>query len=110
MRAFHLPVEEQLDEALAGGPHGLVRTATRVANSANWRFLAALSEYEVAFLNGPNRSVNRKVQGSNPCSGATHTCSGATFEFGMIFLRAVVTRLTTTALQSHNNKARSTAR
>src|ERR1035437_9555797 len=30
----------------------------------------ALREYESRFLNSPDRSVNRKVQGSNPCSGA----------------------------------------
>ena len=30
----------------------------------------ALSEFMAAFLNGSQRSVNRKVQGSNPWSGA----------------------------------------
>jgi hypothetical protein len=30
----------------------------------------ALSEFEPLFLNGVQRSVNRKVQGSNPWSGA----------------------------------------
>ena len=31
---------------------------------------AALSEFEALFLKGAHRSVNRKVQGSNPWSGA----------------------------------------
>jgi hypothetical protein len=31
---------------------------------------AARSEFEQVLLNGAQRSVNRKVQGSNPCSGA----------------------------------------
>ena len=47
-----------------------MRTATPVTNSRKWWCPAALSEYEARFLNGPHRSVNRKVQGSNPCSGA----------------------------------------
>ena len=47
-----------------------VRTATPVANGAIWRHSAALSEFIVVFLNGLQRSVNRKVQGSNPWSGA----------------------------------------
>jgi hypothetical protein len=29
-----------------------------------------LSEFQAPFLNGVQRSVNRKVQGSNPWSGA----------------------------------------
>jgi len=41
-----------------------------VINGAKRRYSAALSEYESRFLNVANRSVNRKVQGSNPCSGA----------------------------------------
>ncbi len=49
---------------------GPLRTATPVANGANRRHSAALSEFEPPFLNGVQRSVNRKVQGSNPCSGA----------------------------------------
>ena len=39
------------------------------ASEKPWN-MAALSEFESRFLNGANRSVNRKVQGSNPCSGA----------------------------------------
>ena len=46
------------------------RTATPMANPAKWRYLAARGEFEPLFLNGAQRSVNRKVQGSNPCSGA----------------------------------------
>jgi len=30
----------------------------------------SLSELRAPFLNGAQRSVNRKVQGSNPCPGA----------------------------------------
>ena len=35
-----------------------------------WWYSAALSEFGPPFLNGAQRSVNRKVQGSNPCPGA----------------------------------------
>src|SRR5437899_966183 len=49
---------------------GRCHTATPMANGGNWRYSAALSEFESVFLNGPQRSVNRKVQGSNPWSGA----------------------------------------
>src|SRR2546425_10496573 len=45
-------------------------TATPVANRGIWRYAAALSEFESPFLNGLQRSVNRKVQGSNPWLGA----------------------------------------
>jgi hypothetical protein len=45
-------------------------SATPVASHVNWRHSAELSEFEPLFLNGTQRSVNRKVQGSNPCSGA----------------------------------------
>jgi len=34
------------------------------------RYSAARSEFGAPFLNGAQKSVNRKVQGSNPCSGA----------------------------------------
>jgi hypothetical protein len=38
-----------------------------------WWHSAALGECEPPIVNGIQRSVNRKVQGSNPCSGAkTH--------------------------------------
>jgi len=36
--------------------------------------LAARSEFGTLFLNGLHRSVNRKVQGSNPWSGANLLC------------------------------------
>jgi hypothetical protein len=49
---------------------GPFRTATLVANRVNWRYSAALCEFGTEFLNGEQRSVNRKVQGSNPCPGA----------------------------------------
>jgi hypothetical protein len=57
------------DRMRAGLPRQF-HTATPVANRANRRHSAALSELEPLFLNGQQRSVNRKVQGSNPCSGA----------------------------------------
>jgi len=41
-----------------------------VANHGIWRHSTALREYEALFLNGLQRSVNRKVQGSNPWFGA----------------------------------------
>jgi len=34
---------------------------TPAINGANWRYSAALSEYEARFLNVANRSVGRKV-------------------------------------------------
>jgi len=46
------------------------RTATPLANHDIWRHSTARREHEALFLNGPQRSVNRKVQGSNPWSGA----------------------------------------
>ncbi len=48
----------------------VVRTATPAINRGKWRHSVALSEFEAPFLNGVQRSVNRKVQGSNPWSGA----------------------------------------
>ena len=48
----------------------LIRTATPVPNSASWWHSVLLSEFGTPFLNGAQRSVNRKVQGSNPWSGA----------------------------------------
>ena len=47
-----------------------LRTATPALNSGKRRYPAALYEFESRFLKGPQRSVNRKVQGSNPWSGA----------------------------------------
>src|ERR1700674_3782709 len=41
------------------------------ASNDRWRDPATLSEFEPPVLNGAHRSVNRKVQGSNPCPGAT---------------------------------------
>jgi len=46
------------------------RTATPVINRAKRRHSVALSELGTSFLNGAQRAVNRKVQGSNPWSGA----------------------------------------
>jgi hypothetical protein len=40
------------------------RTATPVANGANWWYSELLSEFGTLFLNGPQRSVNRKVSGA----------------------------------------------
>jgi hypothetical protein len=42
-----------------------------VANGVKGRYSPALSEFGPQFLNMMQRSVNRKVQGSNPCSGAS---------------------------------------
>ena len=44
-----------------------------MANDGSWRHSAVLSEFGPPFLNGAQRSVNRKVQGSNPWSGANLT-------------------------------------
>src|ERR1700674_4804019 len=46
------------------------RTATPKRSRANWCYSIPLGEFEPAFLSGLQRSVNRKVQGSNPCPGA----------------------------------------
>src|SRR5216683_6331485 len=46
------------------------RTATAAINRGKPRHAAALSEFIAVILNGLQRSVNRKVQGSNPWSGA----------------------------------------
>src|SRR5712692_30853 len=48
----------------------VVHKATHVANRGDWRHSPTLSEFRPRFLNGVERSVNRKVQGSNPWSGA----------------------------------------
>src|SRR5260370_28723426 len=58
---------------LTGYPTAAVgprRTATPAINDGKWRHSAALSEIRAVFLNGEERSVNRKVQGSNTWSGA----------------------------------------
>src|SRR2546430_9233566 len=47
-----------------------IRTATRVINRGKRWYSAALTEFVPQFLNRLQRSVNRKVQGSNPCPGA----------------------------------------
>jgi hypothetical protein len=47
-----------------------VRTATPVANGANWWCLVLLGEFKAQLLNGVQRSVNRKVQSSTLCPGA----------------------------------------
>src|SRR6266849_2431532 len=49
-------------------------TATAAVNRGKRRHSAALSEFEAPRLNGAQRSVNRKVQGSNPWSGAKILC------------------------------------
>ena len=69
---------------------GLVarHTATPAISRATRRHPAALSEFELAFLNGAQRSVNRKVQGSNPWSGAN--CK---FETDPAALKPVLTEL-----------------
>ena len=46
-----------------------VRTATPAANHDTKGHSAALSEFGSRALNERQRAVNRKVQGSNPCSG-----------------------------------------
>jgi len=45
-------------------------TATPAISHGKWRHSAALGELRLPFLNRAQRSVNRKVQGSNPWSGA----------------------------------------
>jgi len=45
-------------------------TATPAINPVKWWQSATLGECKSPFLNGAQRSVNRKVQGSNPWSGA----------------------------------------
>ena len=59
---------------LLGAAKRRFRTATPALDHAKWCYSAALGEYESQFLNVPGRSVNRKVQGSNPCSGAKTVC------------------------------------
>jgi hypothetical protein len=49
---------------------GGLRTATPAINRGKCWYSAAFSEFTPLFLNGVQRSVNRKVQGSNPWSGA----------------------------------------
>src|SRR5450759_831015 len=54
----------------SGAPDCSFHTATPALNGANWWQSALLSVFRVPFLNVAQRSVNRKVQGSNPCPGA----------------------------------------
>src|SRR5579859_2577983 len=61
---------------LAAQVFGAIHTATLAINGDTWWHSAALSEFEAPFLNGAQRSVNRKVQGSNPCSGASFANAG----------------------------------
>jgi hypothetical protein len=42
------------------------RTATPAVNRVKWRHSTVLSEFGLPILNGAQRAVNRKVQGSNP--------------------------------------------
>ena len=58
------------------------RTATPAINDGKWRHSAALSEFGPLFLNGEHRSVNRKVQGSNPWSGANFRIPDRSRPFG----------------------------
>src|SRR6266851_8633110 len=51
-------------------PRTRFRTATRALNRGKRRHSAAPSEFELPFSNGVQRAVNRKVQASNPWSGA----------------------------------------
>jgi hypothetical protein len=69
-------------------------TATQVINRAKRRYSVALSEFEPLFLNGEQRSVNRKVQGSNPCPGAK-----SEYEF-----RLPVNYFLTAAQQQYGNR------
>ncbi len=52
----------------------MARTATPAINRGKCRHVVALSEFEQPVLNGLQRSVNRKVRGSNPRSGANLVC------------------------------------
>jgi hypothetical protein len=85
LRCFDLLTEQFCSEAsvllaecirngrIAGAPtshQNPFRTATLVISSVKWRYPAVRSESRSRFMNGLLRSVNRKVQGSNPCSGA----------------------------------------
>jgi len=67
----HILVACSQDNHGDGSPR---RTATPVANNGIWRHSEASSEFESTFLNGLQRSVNRKVQGSSPCPGAIFVC------------------------------------
>jgi hypothetical protein len=69
-----------------------------VTNRGKWRHSAAVSEFGAVFLNGLQRSVNRKVQGSNPWSGATE------LEVGLN-----ATRVTDAVQQPYSNAAQTLA-
>jgi hypothetical protein len=60
-----------------GVSDGVSRTATPTLNDVIGCYSVAISEFSAAFLNRLQRSVNRKVQGSNPCPGAK-------FEFELV--------------------------
>jgi len=48
------------------------RTATPAIDGGKRWHSVIRGEFGGLFLNGVDRSVNRKVQGSNPCSGANY--------------------------------------
>src|SRR5580700_8784590 len=54
----------------AAHSEGVFCTATPTLNDVIRWYSALLSVFGPSFLNGVQRSVNRKVQGSNPCPGA----------------------------------------
>jgi hypothetical protein len=64
----------RLQGVLTGRPSDMhLATATPATNGGKWRYPAALCEFRRPSLNGAQRSVNRKDQGSNPWSGAKFT-------------------------------------
>jgi|SRR5712692_2843991 len=72
---IHEPVELHCGECTSLNKrqvrsNAAIHTATPAINGGKRRHSAALSELGAPFLNGVHRSVNRKVQGSNPWSGA----------------------------------------
>jgi hypothetical protein len=73
-------------------PKKVIRTATPAISQGKRRHSEALSEFRAPFLNGAQRSVNRKVQGSNPWFGAQP-------EYKLRRFRGRLKRLTTTAQQ-----------
>ena len=88
MRAIMVGVVDELGKnpaqvALANGnpvcAGCLSDTATPATNRGKCRHSMALSGFEPGFLRWAQRSVNRKVQGSNPCSGAKTELESAGF-------------------------------
>ena len=71
---------------------GRLHTATPVINRGKWWSPAALSEFRSLILNGMQRSVNRKVQGSNPCPGAKSVRISASSQLFVDLYAAVVQR------------------